>query len=341
MKKEALFYEKLPDKKARCFLCPHRCLIADGNFGICGVRKNDAGALFSFSYASPIALNIDPIEKKPLYHFMPGTSSLSLAAKGCNFRCTFCQNWQISQDKESSSGGDYEAKYRPDNIIALSQKNHCQSISYTYTEPTVFFEYARDIAKLAKKRGLANIFVTNGYISKEATLDIGPYLDAANIDLKSFSDDFYHQVCGGRLSFVLETIKLMRKLGIWVEITTLIVPGLNDSPGELKNIAAFIAGVDKGIPWHISKFHPDYKMLDKAGTPLDTLELAKKIGAHAGLRYIYIGNTGNAQDTICYNCNKTLIRRLAFDIVENNIRDNKCLYCNSRIDGVKLDSLIK
>lgn len=334
--KEALLYEKITDAKVHCFLCAHQCIIGDDKFGICGVRKNIKGALFTFSYQQLIAANVDPIEKKPLFHFLPGTTSYSVAAAGCNFRCGFCQNWQISQER-GMGAAEHKKEYEPLNIVKKAKDAGCRSISYTYTEPTIFFEYALDIAKEAKKQKLCNVFVTNGYMTAEAIEMIRPHLDAANIDLKAFSDDFYKKVCGARLSPVLQSIKLMHKLGIWVELTTLIVPGLNDSEKELKEIAGFIFSVDKKIPWHISRYHPDYKMTDNIPTPLATLRLAEKIGREAGLRYVYTGNTSDEENTVCYNCKKIIIRRRVFNVLENNTRNNKCLYCNSSVDGVKLN----
>ncbi|MDP1853734.1 MAG: AmmeMemoRadiSam system radical SAM enzyme [Candidatus Omnitrophota bacterium] len=330
--KTALLFEKAGDSKVRCFLCAHKCLISDGHFGICGVRKNIEGTLYTFSYGRLIAANIDPVEKKPLYHFLPGTNSYSIATLGCNFMCGFCQNWQISQEKGKENEA---AKFiKPSEIVASAIKSDCRSISYTYTEPTIFFEYALDIAKIAKESGLCNIFVTNGYMTKEALLMLKPYLDAANIDLKSFSDGFYTKVCGGRLSPVLDSIRLMHDLGVWVEITTLIIPHLNDSKEELEGIAAFIAGIDKNIPWHVSRFHPDYEMLDNIPTPIETLKLAKAIGEEKGLCYVYIGNVGEEESTYCPACKKPVIKRFIFDILENNLSVNRCKYCNFLIGGV-------
>ncbi|HLD30463.1 MAG TPA: AmmeMemoRadiSam system radical SAM enzyme, partial [bacterium] len=248
MKKEAMLYKKLDEKRVDCFLCSHRCRIAEGKFGICGVRQNQEGALYSLVYGEIIAAHVDPIEKKPLYHFLPGSSSYSIAAIGCNFRCEFCQNWQISQarkDRWERAAGDH---IEPAEVVKEAGKNGCSSISYTYTEPTIFFEMACDTARLARESGLKNVFVTNGFMTREALDTIEPYLDAANVDLKSFSDDFYKKVCGGRLQPVLETIRLMKKKNIWVEVTTLVIPGKNDSEKELAEIASFLAETGKDIP---------------------------------------------------------------------------------------------
>ncbi|MCK4519597.1 MAG: AmmeMemoRadiSam system radical SAM enzyme [Candidatus Omnitrophica bacterium] len=289
MIKEAMFYEKLKEDIVCCYLCAHRCKIAPDKFGRCGVRQNIRGNLNTLVYAEAIASNLDPIEKKPLYHFLPGSVSFSIATIGCNFRCGFCQNWQISQVSKRDKYWQGR-ELMPAKVVEEAKRNHCKSISYTYTEPTVFFEYAYDTAKLAKQAGLKNVFVTNGYMSREALEAINPYLDAANIDLKSFREEFYLKNCKAHLQPVLETIKLAKSLNIWIEITTLIIPGENDSSSELADIARFIADVGKDIPWHISRFHPDYRFLNHKPTPIETLKKAEELGRKAGLRYVYIGN---------------------------------------------------
>ena len=296
-----MLYKKLEEDMVQCYLCAHNCKIASGGFGFCGVRQNIQGTLNSLVYAEAIVYNVDPIEKKPLYHFLPGSASFSIATIGCNFRCGFCQNWQISQvskrshpfrDKRDNPEEVYELM--PEKAVEEAKRNRCESISYTYTEPTIFFEYAYDTAKKAKEAGLKNIFVTNGYMSKEALETISPYLDAANIDLKSFREEFYAKNCKAHLQPVLNSIKLAKKLGIWIEVTTLIIPGQNDSTSELSDIAHFIAGVGKDIPWHISRFHPDYQFLEEKPTPIETLKKAEGLGRKAGLRYVYLGNVRDA-----------------------------------------------
>jgi pyruvate formate lyase activating enzyme len=335
MKREALLYRKSEDKTAHCFLCAHQCKITEGKFGFCGVRQNIDGALHTYAYGKVIAAHVDPIEKKPLYHFLPGSTSFSIATIGCNFRCGFCQNWEISQssfrDGDILGGG----KLSPAEIVDEAIKFKCRSISYTYTEPTIFFEYALETAKLAKAKGLYNNFVTNGYMTKDAILMIKPYLDAANIDLKFFKESSYKKICGSSLEPVLDSIRLMHDLGIWVEVTTLVVPGENDSKEELGDIATFISGVDKNIPWHISSFHPDYKFSDHTPTPEDTLKVALEIGKECGLNYIYAGNvSGFGSDTYCHNCHKPVIKREVFSILENNIRQGRCANCQAPIPGV-------
>ncbi len=278
MKKEALLYEKLNDKRVHCFLCSHHCKIQEGKYGICGVRQNQGGTLYTLVYGEVIAAHMDPIEKKPLYHFLPGSTSFSIATMGCNFQCGFCQNWQISQMRKNKNPQTSTEELLPDQIVNLALKNKCQSISYTYTEPTIFFEYAYETAQLAKEKGLYNVFVTNGYMTKEMLNKMKPYLDAANVDLKSFKDETYKRDCKARLQPVLETIKYMHELKIWIEITTLLIPGVNDSDEELENIIRFIVSVNDEIPWHISRFHPDYKFTNYQITSIESLKKAEKIG---------------------------------------------------------------
>ena len=278
---------------------------------------------------------MDPIEKKPLYHFLPGTTSFSVATTGCNFKCGFCQNWQISQTSVRDGGLVEGYRMRPEDVVEAALERHCRSISYTYTEPTIFFEYAYDISRLARDAGLANIFVTNGFMTTEALKVIAPYLDAANVDLKSFREDFYRTVCKGRLGPVLESIRFMKQLGVWIEITTLIVPGMNDGEEELDNIALFIAGIDPDIPWHVSRFHPDYRMMGTGATSLEGLRKALSAGKRAGLRYIYVGNVvGEPAETLCPGCHNVVIRRRGFWLERNDLRDTQCPRCGTRIAGV-------
>jgi len=335
MLKEAMLYRSLDGQRLVCDLCNHRCEIVPGKFGICGVRQNIEGKLFSHVYGELIAAHVDPIEKKPLYHYLPGSTAFSVATIGCNFRCPFCQNWQISQKSKQKGDAGSSESFSPAEVVRAAKNQGCQSISYTYTEPTVFFEFALDTAKLAKKEGLGNSFVTNGYMTPEALETINPYLDACNVDLKSFSDRFYQEMCKAHLEPVCTSIRLMKTLGIWVEITTLIIPGQNDSDEELTEIARFIVDVDPDIPWHISRFHPDYNFTETSATPVETLRKAYSIGKKAGLRYIYIGNVlGESEDTRCPNCGQPLIQRTGFYIKKNKIVDEKCSLCGYPIAGV-------
>jgi len=334
---EAYLYEKISDDNAvRCCLCHHRCLIRRGGRGICYVRENKDGVLHALNYGKIIARHIDPIEKKPLFHFLPGSRSYSIAAVGCNFRCRFCQNADISQmpvDHKMIVGTECS----PQNIVDDALKGGCKSISYTYTEPTIYFEFAFDTAKIAHEKGLYNVFVSNGYMSEQALYKIKPYLDAANVDLKAFSDDFYKTYCGAKLEPVKETLKLMKSLGIFVEITTLLIPGLNDNPDELERLAGFIAeSLGNDTPWHISRFHPMYQMTDRSSTPVSTLIQAREIGLNAGLKYVYVGNVPGeeGENTICPECGKLLIERWGFRIMQYQIRHGQCPDCQTKIAGV-------
>lgn len=333
--KQALFFEKLGDGRVKCYLCRHHCVIDDGKKGICRVRENRSGTLYSLVYKKLISENIDPIEKKPFFHFFPGSTAFSVATAGCNFRCLNCQNYEISQlpkDHDQIVGRDVE----PEKIVGDALGSHCKSIAYTYTEPTIFFEYAYEIAKIASQKAIKNVFVTNGYITREALATIKPYLQAANIDLKSFSSETYKKLCGARLEHVLDCIRSYKEMGIWIEITTLIIPEINDSEHELRQIAGFIKSVGPEIPWHVSRFYPKYRLIEKPPTPLDTLRMARDIGLEVGLRYVYEGNVPGegGENTYCYKCKKVLIKRYGYQIIENNIIDLKCPACNATIDGV-------
>jgi pyruvate formate lyase activating enzyme len=335
--KEAMLYEKLAGGKVRCALCRHRCLIAEGGEGICGVRENRGGVLYTLVYRRLLSANPDPIEKKPLFHFAPGSRSFSIATAGCNFRCDFCQNYEISQmprDRDRIGGEDVG----PEEIVARAGQTGCRTIAYTYTEPTIYFEYALDVARLASAAGLKNIFVTNGYMTEEALRAFHPHLHGANVDLKAFRDEFYRERCGGRLEGVLESLRAMKSIGVWVEITTLIIPGLNDSEEELRELVSFIAGLGRETPWHISRFHPQYKMLDRSPTSVQTLARAREIGLEGGLRYVYTGNVpgDEGEDTYCPRCGRLLIDRLGFQIRKYRLVENRCYNCGTVVDGVDL-----
>ena len=335
---EACLYELLQDRTVRCGLCRHLCVIKPGRRGICGVRENRRGTLFTLVYGRLIAQNIDPIEKKPLFHFHPGTLSYSVATVGCNFRCRFCQNANIAQmpgDRDGMIMGDV---YPPESVVEAARRG-CKTIAYTYTEPTVYFEFARDTARLAHEAGIANVFVTNGYMTAEALDAIHPDLDAANVDLKAFSDEFYKTQCGARRTPVMETLKEMKRRGIFVEVTTLIIPGLNDDPGELARLAGFLVeAVGPETPWHVSRFHPTYRLTDRPATPVETLVNARKIGRAEGLRYVYTGNVpgDDGESTYCYECGVRVIHRTGFTVRENRVRDGRCPDCGAAIDGVGL-----
>ena len=334
--REARLYEKLPENRVRCNLCAHRCVITDGGRGICQVRENRDGTLYTLVYGRVIARHVDPVEKKPLFHVYPGGTAYSIATPGCNFRCRWCQNWEISQMPRERHliMGDVAT---PDQIVAAARRRHCRSIAYTYTEPTVFFEYAYDTARLAHEAGLINIYVTNGYMTEEMLETFAPYMDAANVDLKAFKEETYRRYVGARLQPVLDALKTMKRLGIWVEVTTLIIPGINDDPDELRDAARFVAQeLGPQTPWHISRFFPAYKMRDVPPTPLETLMKAREIGREEGLVHIYVGNvTGEAgQDTRCPVCKSLLVRRWGYTVLKNRIRDGHCPDCGAEIAGI-------
>ena len=336
--KIAVLWAAAEDGKVKCNLCNWRCEIAAGKVGRCGVRQNIDGTLYSLVYDKVCAANVDPIEKKPLYHFQPGTKSFSIATPGCNFRCVFCQNWQISQ--EALEGRIEGRAYAPADIVDTAVRTGCASIAYTYTEPTIFMELCADCGRLAKEKGLANVFVSNGFMTREAVDFAKDWLDGINIDLKSFRQDYYKNLCKAKLEPVLDTIRYIAKeTDIWLELTTLIVPGENDSDEELAQIAEFIAteaGPD--VPWHVSRFYPQYKMDDKVATPPATLKKALRIGKAAGLGYIYVGNLpgSDAESTFCHNCGHILIERAGYTIGANRIIESCCANCKTEIPGFEL-----
>ncbi|MBU2537945.1 MAG: AmmeMemoRadiSam system radical SAM enzyme [Proteobacteria bacterium] len=335
---EALFYTHPADSPdhVRCLLCRHNCLIAENHRGICQVRENRSGVLYSLNYGRLISENIDPIEKKPVFHMLPGSRSYSIATVGCNFHCKHCQNYEISQYPHRHAGEIPGTLRTPQEVVEAAKQSGCQSISYTYVEPTIFYEFALDTAKLARKAGLKNIFVSNGYTGAEATRELAPYLDANNIDLKAFTDKFYKEVCGARLQPVLDTIRLMKELGVWVEVTTLVIPGWNDSDEELRDIACFIKSISADIPWHVSRFWPTYKMTDRPSTPHHTLIRAREIGMSEGLRYVYVGNIPDdtGENTLCPNCGGLVIERAGFAVKQQQMTDGNCTHCNTPIAGI-------
>lgn len=334
--REALLYDRLEGGEVRCRLCNHRCRISPGKTGLCGVRKNEEGVLYSLVYGKVIAHHIDPIEKKPLFHFLPGSLSYSIATVGCNFRCDFCQNYEISQFPHHYGYVTGE-NMSPERVVEEARRTGCLSISYTYTEPTVYFEFALDCARLAAEAGLKNVFVSNGYMTPETLETIYPHLHGANIDLKAFREDFYQRHCRSRLKPVLETLQYLKRQGVWVEVTTLIIPGENDDPGELREIACFIRDeLGPETPWHVTRFYPTYRLLTRPPTPVETLKQAHALGKEEGLRYVYTGNVPGQKEenTYCWSCGKLLIERFGFRILRNEISpEGTCPECGARIDG--------
>jgi pyruvate formate lyase activating enzyme len=315
-----------------CYLCAHHCRIAPGERGRCGVRENRDGVLFTLVYGCPVSTAVDPIEKKPLFHFLPGSMSYSIATVGCNFTCAFCQNADISQ-MPLVQGRIMGRPLTPEQVVEAATRAGCLSISYTYTEPTIFFEYARDCARLASASGLKNVFVTNGYMTAEALDDIDGDLHAANVDLKSFSDQFYRTLVGARLKPVLDSIRRLWGMGVWVEVTTLLITGRNDEADELRSLASFLASISPDIPWHVSRFYPAYRLLDAPPTPVATIEKALRIGREEGLNYVYGGNIPghSSESTVCPGCGNVLIERQGFGSTKRGITGDRCSRCGREI----------
>ncbi len=319
--------------QARCLLCPHECLLDEGQTGLCNVRKVEDGQLRSLVYGHPVGGAVDPIEKKPLFHFRPASATYSYATVGCNLACTFCQNYTLSQVQGSVAQDSYVPA---ETLVEDAIKAGCRTLAHTYSEPTIFLEYALDVARAGNARGLDSVFVTNGFIGDAAREEVAATISAANIDLKAFSDLTYRTVCRGRLQPVLDSIVSLVAAGVWVEVTTLVVPGLNDSPAELGDIARFLASVSPAIPWHVSRFHPSFHMTDRGVTPAATLAAARTAGAEAGLQFVYIGNLpgANGEDTICPSCQNVVVRRHHFTVVENLLNKGSCHFCGHQLAGV-------
>ena len=318
--KKAQWWKPLKEGKVQCELCCHYCVISPGSRGRCNVRRNDDSVLYSLNFGNVVASNVDPVEKKPLYHFFPGSQAFSVAAMGCNFSCMFCQNCTISQAHTDSSYG-VTSFMTPAEVVDRALKTGCKSIAHTYTEPTVYYEYVYETAVIAREKGLKTILVSNGFLSPQAAEKLIPFVDGINIDLKAWSDETYKSLIGGRVQPVLDNIELFHKRGVLVEVTTLVVPQMNSTSEELKEIAQWIASVDRRIPWHVSRFYPAYKMADRSPTSLEKIEEAWQIGIDAGLAYVYTGNVprGAHESTLCYNCGKLLVERKGYALVENNV----------------------
>ena len=329
--KEALYYKKLKNKIVQCQLCPKFCTLEPAKTGDCKARKNINGKLKSLVYPHPISIAIDPIEKKPLFHFLPSSTALSIGTTGCNLHCKFCQNADTSQ----ANIGDYPTKkIKPKEIVRQAIKNNCKVIAYTYNEPTIFYEYVLETAKLAKKAGIKNIIVSNGYINQEPLKELCKYIDAANIDLKSFTEKFYKELTTASLQPVLETIKTLHKQRVWLEVTNLLIPTLNDKSNEIEKMCKWLSkNTSKNTPLHFSRFFPCYRLLDIKSTSTKLLMRAQKI-AQKYLDYVYIGNiqTPKGENTYCPKCNKLLIERIGYLVTQNNLKNNKC-ECNTSIKG--------
>ncbi len=329
----ALLWRPLKNDTVQCRLCAHFCRIGAGETGKCGVRRNDGGQLFSLSHDSIAALNLDPVEKKPLFHFLPGSTTLSLGTPGCNLDCAFCQNWSLSQPPRQGLPVEGRA-IPPKEIVRMAHTSGAASIAYTYSEPTIFFELMLETATLARRDGLANIMVSNGFQSPECLDALDGLIQAANIDLKSFRDEFYRDVCGARLGPVLENLAHMKRLGWHLEVTTLVIPDENDSDAELRDIARFLRtelGAD--VPWHVSRFHPCHRMMNHRPTPLDTLKRAWDIGRAEGLHHVFVGNVPGSglENTVCPGCGKTVVERSGFTVQRNRLRQGACPECGQEV----------
>ena len=334
--KEAMFYQHGQENEVVCNLCNHHCHIKEGKRGLCGVRENQDGKLYSLVYSRLIAEHVDPIEKKPLFHFLPGSKAYSSSTVGCNFRCLHCQNYDISQYPHLHNGEITGNERSPESVVKGAIRQDCASLCYTYVEPTIFYEFAYDCSILAHQRQAKNVFVSNGYMSPEVSRHLATVLDGINIDIKGFTDDFYKKVCKARLQPVLDNVQLMHELGVWVEVTTLVIPGLNDSKEELRDIAKFIKGVSSAIPWHVTAFYPTFKMLDREPTPAATLHMAREIGREEGLRFVYEGNIHGegGENSYCPACGEELISRFGFSIRSNSLSEGHCGKCGEPIEGV-------
>ncbi|MCP4540375.1 MAG: AmmeMemoRadiSam system radical SAM enzyme [Chloroflexi bacterium] len=338
MRKEAYLAKSLSDGVVQCRTCEHFCTIKPGDVGKCGVRRNLDGTLYLLVYGKAIAIHIDPIEKKPLFHFMPRDNILSIGTYGCNFRCPFCQNWQLSQPRNFiEQQDDVVQRAMPEALVSTCLQDNIPMIAYTYNEPTVFFEYTYDTAKLAHEQNIKNVYVSNGYMS-QATLDmIAPYLDGINVDLKAFTDEFYREQCQARIAPVKRNIShIARETDIWIEVTTLLIPGLNDSDEELRAMTEWMAGVDPDLIWHVTAFHPNHEMRDRPRTSQQSLARAYEIGTQAGLRHVYVGNVMDAdrESTYCPQCKQKLIQRQWYSVKELWQERGTCSQCNHAIAGV-------
>lgn len=333
-KKEAMYYERLDRKSVRCSLCPKRCWVGNHGRGYCEARENADGKFYTLVFGNPCAIHLDPIEKKPLFHFLPSTKALSLATAGCNFECKYCQNWHISQAIPEDT---YNYDLPPELIVEFAERERCVSIAYTYTEPMVFYEYVLETSRLARKKGIKNVLVTNGFINSDPLEELCDYIDAANVDLKGFTEEFYSSVCQGTLKDVLESLKIYHRRGVHLEITNLIVPTKNDDMNLIKEMCGWIRGeLGEGVPLHFSRFHPMYKLKNLYFTPVKTLESARALAMETNLHYVYIGNVPghSAENTYCANCGKLVVGRTGYSVYEYNLNKGKCRFCKHKIPGV-------
>lgn len=332
--KEAMYYKKLEDLRVECLLCPRSCKIADRERGYCGVRENRGGKYYTLVHSRVCAMHIDPIEKKPLFHYLTGTNGYSIATAGCNIECKFCQNWQISQFRPEQVAN---IRLTPKDVVKYAKEGGCSTIAYTYSEPVVFYEYMYETAKLGKENGIASVMISNGYIQEEPLKELCKHLNAVKIDLKAFTEKFYKETCSGELKPVLDTLLTLKKIGIWFEIVVLIIPTLNDTDKELKEMCGWVKeNLGPDVPIHFSRYYPTYKIKNIPPTPIATLVKARKIAMDAGLNYAYLGNVPGheGESTFCPNCHKVAIKRIGYTILQNSIKDEKCGNCQHPIPGV-------
>jgi pyruvate formate lyase activating enzyme len=333
--REALFYEKMGGDAVRCLLCPNQCMLSNGQRGFCRVREPVDGKLYSLVYELVCSAHVDPIEKKPMYHMLPGSQSFSIATAGCNSRCKNCQNWTISQRPPEETTNN---RLTIQNLVASASANGCRSIAYTYTEPVVFYEYMMDASRLAKEEGIYNVMVTGGKINPKPAKELAKYVDASNFDLKGFDNNFLRENCAQDLDNILQALSIMKQEGIWVEITNLIVPTLNDSMDDIRRMVKWIkSNLGADVPLHFSRFWPQYKLRSLYPTPLETLKRARDIAMEEGLHYVYLGNVpeSSASNTVCPKCKKVVIERIGYRVLKNNVSsDGKCVFCGNKIPGI-------
>ncbi len=333
VRKPAMYYEKMPNKVVKCLLCPRQCVVPEKRKGFCRARKNMNGNYYTLVHSNPCAVHIDPIEKKPLFHFLPGTAALSLATAGCNFACKNCQNWDISQASPEETDN---IEISPEKMVELALQYRTPTIAYTYTEPSIFYEYMLDIAKLAHENGVFNIYHSNGYLNQEPLKELVKYLDGANVDLKGFSEDFYRDITGGTLQPVLETLKTLKRNRVWLEITNLVIPTKNDDENMIKKMCEWIRDeLGEEVPVHFSRFYPQYKLQNLPPTPIETLQKAARIAKETGLLFVYIGNVPGIKEesTYCPSCRNMLIERKGYSILKINIKNGRCKFCKVEIPG--------
>ncbi len=327
-------YAVVTPKGVKCQICPNNCILGEGLDSICRTHVVKEGKLYTIAYGNPCSVHVDPIEKKPLFHYLPATPSFSIATAGCNLACLNCQNWEISQQSPKDTRN---VELFPAQVVEEAIANHCKSIAYTYSEPIAFYEYMFDTARLARSRGIKNLLISNGFINEKPLLDLSKYIDAANINLKSFSEETYAKLNGGSLQPILNTLKILKAAGVWLEITNLVVPGWTDDLSMIKEMCDWLASNGfSDTPLHFSRFHPLYKLTSLPYTPLTTLEKAREIALKTGIRYVYIGNVPGttAENTFCPKCKKTMIERRGFTILANNLKNGSCKFCDTKIAGV-------